>query len=203
MIFSLLSYNGTISERQEKTLLEVVDSIVFDNETANSYSYETTPVFLYTDEDTDVTFTVPANWEIEPFTKEKEFYDVKFASKIELGQFIMYGSTDIWNMLNPLQKMMNPRSSFNNSIMSETDIESILGDNSSAMKEVSYNGTTYFMFEVQQDVDTYGINISIDETFLIYIENGWAHVFVFGGTSESGCFDEFEFLMESVKYPNF
>lgn len=96
MNFTLRSYKGSITSTQENTIKSVVDSIKFEAEPLKAEPGEDTNAFIYTDVDTGLTFTVPANWKQEEMSKERNFIDAKFVSTKEDGNVIIYGSSDMW-----------------------------------------------------------------------------------------------------------
>ena len=196
--FTLRSYSGALTSAQEKTLLSVVDSVTLDSYTAPAV--ESTPAFLYTDADSGVTFTVPADWQTEPLSKDREYIDVKFASTQEDGLVIMYGSSDLWSQLSSTERLGLRRSDIDNSILTKADVAEMLGT-ASAVEIKTYNGKDYYFAEVTSNTDAYGLSMSISMTNLIRIENGWMYWFQFGGKSDHARFDDFEQLVYSVTYP--
>lgn len=196
--FTLRSYSGALSSAQEETLLSVVDSIALDSYTAPVT--ENTPSFLYTDADSGVSFTVPADWETEPLSKDREYIDVKFASTQESGLVMMYGSSDLWSQLSSTERLGLRRSDIDNSILTKADVAEMLGS-SSAVEIKTYNGKDYYFAEITSNTDAYGFSMSINMTNVIRIENGWMYWFQFGGKSDNPRFEDFEQMICSVSYP--
>ena len=104
MNFTMRSYSGEITAKQEKTIKAIVDSIKYDTPPVEIPAGNETEAFVYTDVDTNTKFTVPANWHEEELSKEREFIDVKFVSSKEEGMSIMYGSVDMWGMMTEEEK---------------------------------------------------------------------------------------------------
>lgn len=78
--FTMRSYEGSLSSRQETAIKTIVDSIKYDKAPPVADQGEDTNSFIHSDSDSGVTFTVPTNWKQEELTKDREFIDVKFVS---------------------------------------------------------------------------------------------------------------------------
>ena len=201
MNFTMRSYEGNISSRQETTIKTVVDSIKYDKAPPVADQGEDTNSFIYTDTDSGVTFTVPANWKQEAFSKDREFIDAKFVSTKEDGALIIYGSTDMWSMMSASDKVGYTRSDLNNSAFTKTDIAEMFSATADEISVVTYNGIQYYKCELTGSQEAYGLDFSITMTELVYIDNGWMYTFQFGGTSTHKLYSDFESLLNSVQYP--
>ncbi len=201
MNFTMRSYEGSISSRQETTIKTIVDSIKYDKAPPVSEEGEDTNRFIYTDTDSGVTFAVPANWQQKELSKDREFIDVKFVSTKEDGCIIIYGSTDVWGQMSPLDRIGYTRSDLNNSAFTKSDIEEMLGTTADNISVVTYNGVQYYKGEFTGSQEAYGIDFSLTMTQLIYVDNGWMYMFQFGGTSTHKLYSDFESLLDSVQYP--
>lgn len=200
MNFTMRSYEGSLSSRQENAIKSIVDSIKYDNAPPVAEEGEDTDAFTYKDSEGGVTFTVPANWKQEAFTKDREFIDVKFASTKESGCVMIYGSTDMWGQMSAADRVGYKRSDINNSVFTKADIAAMYNTTADKITTVTYNGVQYFKGEPKYTTDTYGIDLSVTMTQLVYIENGWMYTFQFGGPSTHKLYSDFESLMKSVKY---
>lgn len=200
MNFTMRSYTGPISKSQENTIQSIVDSIYLDSYNHVTTSAEDTPAFNYTDVETGIKFTVPANWKREELSEDRDFIDAKFASTKDSGQVIMYGSTDLWSQMSASERIGYTRSDFDNTIFSASDIAEMLGA-SVPVKSVMYNSKEYYLAEVTTKTEAYGVNLSVTMTHIIRIENGWLYWFQFGGSSKSEYFGDVEKLINSVIYP--
>ncbi len=201
MNFTMRSYEGSLSSKQETTIKTIVDSIKYDKSPPIAEQGENTNSFIHTDTDSGVTFTVPANWKQEAFTKEREYIDVKFISTKEDGCSIIYGSTDMWSKMPASDKIGYNRSDINNSAFTKSDIATMCNLTEDEISTVAYNGIQYFKGEPSATSNEYGINISVTMTQLFYIDNGWMYMFQFGGTSTHKLYSDFESLLNSVQYP--
>ena len=72
----------------------------------------------------------------------------------------------------------------------------MLGAAEDEVEDAVYNGVTYFR---AQRPGT-GTASQKDVIQLICIEDGWMHLFTFGGTSDSASYDDFTSLLESAEY---
>lgn len=200
MNFTMRSYEGSLSSRQEKTIKTIVDSIKYDKDPPVAEVGEDADAFTYKDNESGVTFTVPANWKQEAFSKDREFIDVKFVSTKEDGCVMIYGSTDMWSQMSAADKVGYTRSDLNNSAFTKADIAEMYSTTADKITTVMYNGVQYFKGEPKYTTDAYGIDLSVTMTQLVYIENGWMYTFQFGGPSTHKLYSDFESLMKSVKY---
>ena len=125
MNFTMRSYEGSLSARQESTIKTVVGSVVYDGATAApvvTEPGETTTAYAYTDHDSGAIFTVPDNWKEEPFTKDREYIDVKFVSTTDAASMIIYGSTDVWDEMSASEREGYTRADINNEAFTEAEI---------------------------------------------------------------------------------
>ena len=201
MNFTMRSYQGSISERQESTIKAVVDSIKYDKEPPVVEEGEDTNAFTHTDTDTGVKFTVPANWKQEAFTADREYIDVMFVSTKEDVSTIIYGSTDLWDMMTASEQRGLTRSDINNSAFTRSDVAEMFGITTDKVTTVTYNGISYYKCEVTGFKEVNGHYFTITMTLLLHIDNGWGYVFQFGGTSTHKQYFDFESLIKSVQYP--
>ncbi len=157
--------------------------------------------FLYTDESTGVTFTVPKNWNQKEFTKDKEFIDAKFVSTTNSTNTIVYGSEDAWAKMSDYERSKYKRSDINNSFLTKSDVAQMCATTTDKVSTVTYNDVQYFMCELVTNQEVYGVEISLSTTFLLHIENGWMFTFQFSGTADSEHYVDFVSLLNSVEYP--
>ena len=200
MNFTMRSYEGSLSSRQENAIKTIVDSIKYDKDPPVPEVGEDTDAFTYTDSEGGVTFIVPANWKQEEFYKDREFIDVKFGSTKEDGCLMIYGSTDMWSQMSAADRVGYTRSDINNSAFTKADIAEMYSTTADKITTVTYNGVQYFKGEPKYTSNTYGVDLSVTMTQLVYIENGWMYTFQFGGPSTHKLYSDFESLMRSVKY---
>lgn len=68
--FTMRSYEGGLSSRQETAIKTVVDSVQFNDVPSGTVSGEDAELFVYTDQESGVSFAVPENWEQIAFTED-------------------------------------------------------------------------------------------------------------------------------------
>lgn len=194
--FTMRSYTGSLSADQEKTIQKVVDSIIFASAPPLPSSQEENDPFVYTDQDSGVTFTVPANWREEEFTQDRKYIDAKFVAP---GRTIIYGSTDLWKELPASERAGYSRADIDHSAFTKYDVAEMYDIPAHEISVVTYNGIRYYSFETTATAD--GSVLSVTMTNLIHINNGWIYTFQFSGTDQSKSYTDFESLLESVQYP--
>jgi len=197
--FTMRSYDGAITSRQATIIKQIVDSIKYDKPLITEPT-EKTSAFVYSDTETGMTFTVPANWNEKPFSEEREFIDVKFVSTTDSGCTIIYGSTDVWSQMSASEKIGLERSEIDNSVLTKADVAEMCGTTADKISVVTYNGVQYYKGEMKKSVDAYGVGIPVTMTQLVYINDGWMYSFQFGGTSSHTLYSDFESLLRSVQY---
>ncbi len=200
MNFTLRSYKGSITSTQENTIKSVVDSIKFEAEPLKAEPGEDTNAFIYTDVDTGLTFTVPANWKQEEMSKERNFIDAKFVSTKEDGNVIIYGSSDMWEGIPASERVGYSRADLNNSAFTKSDIAEMYNTTADKISLVEYNGIEYYFGEMTGSSEVYGLDLTMTMTQVVHIDNGWMYMFQFAGTSNREYFADFEKLMNSVQF---
>ncbi|MBQ8495109.1 MAG: zinc ribbon domain-containing protein [Clostridia bacterium] len=197
-------YPNAASNKKSKEIATVIESglinpILLINTTLTALSSSSEN--QYTDVDSGVTFSVPANWKQKAFTKDREFIDVKFVSTKENGCVIIYGSTDVWGLMSASDRAGYTRSGINNSAFTKSDIAAMYNTTVDQISSVRYNGIQYFKGETNYTSNVYGVDITVRMTQLVYFDNGWMYTFRFGGTTTHKLYSDFENLLKSVHYP--
>ena len=195
------SYKGSLTAQQEATVKNVIDSIQFKKAPSGTVSGEDTEPFVYTDQESGLTFTVPANWKKEAFNGDREVLDVKFASTKETGYIMLYSSGDLWSELTYAEKIGYTREDVNNSLLSKEDVAQMYAVTPDKVSTVYYSGEEYYKCEAKKTVEVSGVEITVVMTILTHIDNGWMYAFSFSGTSDKALYSDFESLVKSVKYP--
>ncbi|MEL7610061.1 MAG: zinc ribbon domain-containing protein [Bacillota bacterium] len=209
-LFRMATVIASESEHKETTFIKseiyqqlksIVDSTVFDTaQQAAVTSAAPASAFTYTDLETQTTFTVPANWAETALSKQREFIDVKFTSNEEAGMSIMYGSYDAWGAMTASERAGYTRSDMNSAFFTTEDVAEIYGISPSNIEIVTYGGVEYFKATVTTTDTIYGTDLTVTMTQLLLVNNGYMYSFHFSGTSDNEYYDDFEGLMESVKY---
>ncbi len=199
---TLQSYSGDIDAKKETVIKSIVDSIQFYSDPVQNSIPTQTPSFVFTDKNTGVKFTVPANWSQAELSKEREFISAKFTSNLEGGLSILFGGHDLWNELSASDKQGLSRTDLNNSAFSKSDIAEMLGVQAKDISTVTYSGKEYFKGIVTSTQSVSGISMTITMTQLYYFDNGYIYTFQFNGTNTNPYYKDFESLLSSVEYPS-
>ncbi len=202
MNFTLQSYEGSINSRQESVMKTVVDSVKYDTASPVVPEGEDTDSFVYTDSDTGIKFTVPANWKQDEITEDREYLSAKFVSTKEDGCTIIFAAVDAWAELSPSEKIGLSRADVNNSIFTKADIAEMFSTTEDDISSFMYNGVEYYKCTLTTNKEVYGLSLDITMTQLMCVDNGWMYAFQFNGNEDHKLYSDFEKLIRSVKYPN-
>ena len=205
MCFMLHSYDGDITTAQEATCRAVVNSISFhdsvtipaQNSSAKKAADADSKDSVYRDDETGVTFSIPADWEELPFAKPKEIYTVKFALKKSAATFILFGAVDLWNEIPSIKKLGAVRADVDDSVFSKSDIAEMASLQVSSITDKTYNGIHYYEAVVQQSLEEFA-GLTVTVTQRIHVQDGWMYLFAFSGNKNSIGYSDFEYVMNSV-----
>lgn len=206
---TLQSYSGEIDSSREAIIQKIVDTIRFDTAPQFSAPPAQTRAFTYTDKDSGMTFTVPANWIESPMNENREYIDVKFTSNLEEGLCIIFSSQDVYELedfkleLSATEQLLLTRDVIGNDIFTKADIAEIYGCKEKDVSMVTYSGKEYYSAKIITSGTAYGLTISTPMVYLVRCENGYMYIFQFSGAKDSPYFSDFENLVSSVKYPVF
>ncbi len=199
MNFTLRSYNGEISEPTAATFKKIIDSIHFYTASSGEVKTEDTPSFLYTDNETGVTFTVPENWSQEPVSEDKNNIDAKFVYADHTN--MVYTSVDIWSQMPAYEKAGKTRADVDNSYLTKLELAEMYDVPFSDISMVTYNGIEFFKYNHSTSTAASGLEINVTITQLLRFENGWMYLFQFSGTQDDPLYTDFESLLKSVDIP--
>lgn len=200
MNFTMRSYEGPISGSQERTIQNVVDSVELHFYVPTKTPVEETPAFVHTDPDTGTTFTVPANWSVQPFSKERDILDIQFSCAEDPTLMISYASYDLWSELSFFEKLFMSRSKAEELLSSTEYIAEMMEVPESSISKKVFNGKEYYFVETTYATEMYGMNFSSKVNLAVHIEDGWCYMFYFYGESNNPHYDEFVQLVKSVEY---
>jgi len=199
---TMYASTGELTAAQEATLKGVVDSIRFKTPPSTTTPPPPTPSFVYTDEESGVSFTVPANWTEKPVSTERaDHINAKFVSPQEAGISMLYLCEDLWANLTPSEQREIQRADIDNAYFTASELADIYGINASEIDIVTYNDIPYYQMEVDYTSEEYGFPLSITMMQVLYVEDGWGYSFQFSGAQDSAYFADFESLLNSVTYP--
>ena len=191
--YTLHSYDKKINNDYEIELKNIVDSIRFDNPPKRT---EVTDLIEYIDKDTGLKFTVPENYTQTELSKEREFIDVKFVYNDDYAKSIMYGSTDLWRKLTASEKFGLSRSDIDSDYYSK-EIYEELGEN---VESIQLGGRKYFKYTESTTNNDLGFDVSIIQTSLIHIDNGYYYLFMYFGDTKAKEYDDFINMVENAEY---
>ena len=200
MNFTMRSYGGPISGSQERTIQNVVDSVDLHFYVPTKTPVAETPAFVHTDPDTGTTFTVPANWSVQPFSKERDILDIQFSCAEDPALMISYASYDLWSELSFFEKLFMSRSKAEELLSSTEYIAEMMEVPESSISKKVFNGKEYYFVETTYATEMYGMNFSSKVNLAVHIEDGWCYMFYFYGESNNPRYDEFVQLVKSVEY---
>ena len=200
MNFTMRSYDGPISRTQKKTIQNVVDSVDLHFYVPAKTPVKETPAFVHTDPDTGTTFTVPANWSVQPFSQAREMLDVQFSYTEDSALMISYASYDLWSELSFFEKLFMSRSKAEELLSSTEYVAEMMGVPESSISKKIFNGKEYYFGETTYETEMYGTNFSSKVNLAVHIEDGWCYMFYFYGESNNPHYDEFVQLVKSVEY---
>ena len=200
MNFTMRSYDGPISGSQERTIQNVVDSVDLHFYVPTKTPVAETPAFVHTDPDTGTTFTVPANWSVQPFSKERDILDIQFSCAEDPALMISYASYDLWSELSFFEKLFMSRSKAEELLSSTEYIAEMMEVPESSISKKVFNGKEYYFVETTYATEMYGMNFSSKVNLAVHIEDGWCYMFYFYGESNNPRYDEFVQLVKSVEY---
>lgn len=198
---TLHSYLGEIGPYEEGALLDIVDTVRFDTAPQLNDPPAETEAFVYTDVNTGLSFTVPANWVEKPLNEEREYITAKFVSNLEPGLCIFFYGEDFWSQLPEEERGLYSRAEADNSLFTEADIAYMYGCEESEVSTVYFGNRAYFSAEVTETTTAYGLTVPTTSIVFLRCENGYLYAFRFFDTRESAYYKDFESLMNSVTYP--
>jgi len=198
------SLDGEMTSSKESELKTVVNSVAFDS-VPETTTAPHTEAFLYTDNNTGTTFTVPENWSEAEFSKERKFLSGKFTYNNDEAVSILYGASDLRSALSGKGFQKSTNSSINDLTVndfSEEYLTDMLGNSDFGElieSDKRYLGSEPYLHCIYDLSNTIGLNI--EATSIIIIKNGYCFYFMFSGTESSDGYKDFISLIESVKYP--
>lgn len=194
LFVTLYSYSTAVSEEQETRIRSVVDSITLSSYAPEIRQVEETPAFLYTDEETGTSFTVPAGWKDLGMTEEEDFAYVQFSYSKNPMLIIQYCSIDMYRDMSKYETLTSNKKRYE-----EMYLEEFMGLENDP-KIISYNGVSYSIGERSASYEEYGFPVTAKVTEAVHVENGRLYAFHFLGGMDDPQFGEFEKVLETVEY---
>ena len=165
---------------------------------------DTSPAFVYTDETSKVSFSVPKNWSSpEQIQNDMGTYTV-FSSTSDSDLVIWFHANDVYaktspdSILEALQRFS--RSTYDNDQLSKEAIAEPLNCTSEDLTELTCGNRVYYHVETGIP-DAFGNRIP--SNLLLRMENGFLYLFSFTGPSSHPQYQEFLSLVSSAEYPSY
>lgn len=205
-------YNGKLiyySIRQEATdeerelLLDVIDSIQFDEPQQLRDGQMPTDAFTYTEPLSGTSFQVPENWIMgKPGGNS---YDVEFLSNTQADAHAFYQCSELWDDLSDAEKRKVSRAQYDNDFVDEAWIAEnrFNGCTAQDVSRVTYNGIEYYkvQFDAEETVFDY-YQVIMPNVFLMHIEDGRLYEFWYTGNTDEQSYADFESLVCSAVFPD-
>ena len=156
--------------------------------------------FDYTDPSSGVSFTVPGGWKKVAFSEEKELLQAMFQTEDSSIPAIMYGSIDLWSLLDEESQKDVPRASYDTSYIAKEDMADMLGISEKNVVEVYCGGEIYYLARRYVSKTVYETVATTPLIQMATVKGGWFFTFQLGGEYFSKQFDDFEALVKSVDY---
>jgi hypothetical protein len=173
-----------------------------------AYAYEKPDPNVFSDELSGVSFTVPVNWrEADPTNSSVKG---KFVYNLDSNFGIMFSSgydpQFMSNTYDLRQDIAASEQSFidgltNGIKRNYPDMEISITDTQFEISEVNYSDKEYCKAFYSATVNINGVDITLPNTQLFFVQDGYLYAFTFTGTSASSAYKDFEKLMNSVVYP--
>ena len=202
-IFITLHSNiGTFGADEETLLRTVVDGAEFTAgpQATQTAAKEKAP-FVYTDAETQASFTVGSSWSQAELFQDADYINAKFVPDGGDATAILYGSSDLWEAMSASEKGDSLRSDIDNSVLSKADIAKTFSVDVSKVKTVTLGGYDYYEVEGTVTNSDLGIDVSIPMIEIVRVENGYMYVFQYFGSSTHPHYQDFISLVASAHYP--
>ena len=200
--FTFSSMTGADLDEDQLLLAEdIVDYTVFN---VSSMAGGAPMPFTFTDDDTDLRFSVPEGWASgDKDTYESDFgeapfdsFDAFFSRYPGYNDEIFFSSDYEWDEMPQEFRdyFGNDRSKMNDKDLSKRLASQWIGAEESEFKQVSYGGVNYLKAERELDEGEKTIA-------LVTYRNGYIYTYYYYGPSDSDVFSEFEQILKTAVYP--
>lgn len=167
----------------------------------------------YTDPLSGATFVLPEGWNKVQSNIELTYpFQLQFASQKDPGSMFLYGSVDGWVGLTESERSGHTRSDIDSAFtyaygegafidyMAESFVQGAVEAGSNAevddIKLVVYGKNECIEFSVSQEI----LGAQVPFTVIMYVENGYIHIFMFGGNSGQAT-EDFQSVLYSLRVP--
>lgn len=167
----------------------------------------------YTDSLSGLTFILPDGWNEVQWEMEFVYpFQVQFTSQQNAGSSLLYGSVDAWKELTASERSGHTRSDIDTAYiyayedgalieyMAENIVQGAADVQSNAEVDdiglVTYGKNEVIEISILQEI--FGVRVPL--TAILYAENGYMHLFLFGGSGEQAIRD-FHAVLSSLQTP--
>ncbi|MBE6952194.1 MAG: zinc ribbon domain-containing protein [Ruminococcaceae bacterium] len=178
-----------------------MDSII-NSFTLLSDTRKPSPAFVYTDEVSGVSFTVPENYkqkELEQNNGSIQFYRIDAPHVI-----LQYMMTDLWADIPASERGDASREDIDkmHQFLTQSELEEFFDCPIWDFHTVRYNNNDYHVFSMAVTHVVGDTSIAVDITTAAAFKNGCSYVFQFPGTEGDEHYADFVSLLSSVKIPS-
>ena len=198
---TLHSFNGKTTTEDETFIKNIIDDTLFIGDPVYTEQSNYSAGVFYQDNESDVSFNLPENWEQIALSKDREILDAKFES-VDDEAVIMYGSIDVYELLGS-EKSGAKRADVDILNFTQDEIHELFDEaygtannTEQGLERLIINGTTFYKGITHHTQDF----ISFDMTAVFTIKNGYFYLFEYMGGRENVHYDDFEYALESVKF---
>lgn len=158
---------------------------------------------FYEDTEIGVQFAILDGWSKESLTQEREHIKVKYGNND--GASIIFGWSDLWNVLTSQDKQGYTKKQFNNSAFSEEDVKDIFGNDGWSIivvEKTEIKNIEYFKIisEISKEVNGSPVNLKMFRYVMFH--DGIMYEFSYGDTishSEKS-YNDFMTVLNSIQY---
>jgi len=151
--------------------------------------------FLYSDETSGCTISVPNDWKLEYLDD-----GVSFLPRTGKTVPMSYHCTDLWDDLSLSEQDKISREAYNNNQIAKADIADLLDVRSKDVKLVNLAGTEYFQVTKVTKKGFFIFKTTSTVISLIHVHNGYLHLFRFEGDASHALYPAFEAMITDVVY---
>ena len=194
---SLSSYFEEFSPESIALAESIIGSIDFDaamEEDIDIPSALPGSTFRYTDYELGVSFSIPENWVEYDMPDYESGVDAEFYPESDPEYYILYSGYDMWASWDESAKAGLERADINSYNLTSADIAIKYGLSAQDLSTDEFGGVKYFVWE---DYDEAYYQV----TNMLYIDNGYAYHFLYGGVMYDSYYSDFTMLLDSAVYP--
>lgn len=193
----------------DRTMVKrIVDSATFENaqkKESEAAIKKAHPAIDFSDD--YVTFIIPAGWQKEEAIPTHTLINSKYSRAGHADVLFMYGTTDLWEQLSASEKNKLSRKDFSNSLLTTKEAKELfigeelgVGNAVESVFSTSVNGRDYYQIIYTTHNNDFGIPVSIKNTMMVHIEDGYGSIFVLTQDPSGSFFSEFIELLGSIEY---